>query len=290
MKQLLLSITLLCFLVNSNAQQDPQLTMHKFNQLYVNPAVSGAYEKYEVGLYGRTQWTGFDGSPITLGLNSSFDLESINSGVGIQYYYDALGFEENNKFALSYAYHLTLGTGHLNFGLSAGMINKKLDAVWITPDGTPASVDPSIPDPNANGTAFDLGFGTLYHTDKLQVGFSISHILANEIPNVNIKLARHYWLFVNYDFEIDESWMISPNILIKSDVTSTQLDFNLYVTYNQFIWAGIGYRMADAIMLSIGTNIGDHFRFGYSYDVTISKLNNYSNGSHEVFLGYRIKK
>jgi len=287
MKHLLFSIVFLSFLISANSQQDPQLTLHKFNQLYVNPAVSGAYEKFDVSLFGRAQWTGFDGAPITFGLNSSFELESINSGIGIQYYYDELGFEKNNKLSLSYAYHLALGTGHLNFGVTAGIINKKYDAIWISPTGLP---DPSIPAGNESGTAFDLGFGTLYHTDKLQVAFSITHLLANEIPNVNVKLARHYWLFANYDFKIGESWMISPNALLKSDAVSTQLDFNLYVTYNKLIWAGVGYRMSDAIMLAAGFNIGSHFRLGYSYDITISRLSNYSYGSHEAFLGYRISK
>jgi len=272
------------------AQQDVQLTMYKFNQLQFNPAAAGAYEKFEFGLFGRHQWVGFDGAPITFGLSTSYQLASINSGIGIQYYHDQLGFEKNDKLAVAYSYQLPVGSGTLSFGLKAGIFHKKIDAIWITPDGTPWQNDPAIANEQSSGAAFDLDLGTLYQTENLQVSFSVSHILQQEIPNVMVQMARHYWLYANYDLHIGKSWQISPNLLVKSDAVSTQLDLNLYTKYNDFVWIGIGYRMVDAVMVSIGADIGQNFRAGYAYDITTSKLSNYSNGSHELFLAYRIPK
>jgi hypothetical protein len=42
----------------------------------------------------------------------------------------------------------------------------------------------------------------------------------------------------------------------------------------------------------VGVNIIENLRLGYSYDITNSPIKNYSNGSHEVTLGYcyKIKK
>jgi len=35
-----------------------------------------------------------------------------------------------------------------------------------------------------------------------------------------------------------------------------------------------------------GTTFMDNIRLGYAYDYTTSRLKDYSNGSHEIMLGY----
>jgi hypothetical protein len=78
--------------------------------------------------------------------------------------------------------------------------------------------------------------------------------------------------------------------MAKSDAASTQIDVNVRVLYKQMVWAGVSYRVADAIAPMVGyqTPIGDAgtLKIGYSYDVTTSQLNSYSNGSHEVMVNY----
>ena len=49
--------------------------------------------------------------------------------------------------------------------------------------------------------------------------------------------------------------------------------------------AGAWWRPRDAFILSVGIDAGS-FRFGYSYDITISPLTNASGGSHELSLGF----
>ncbi len=47
---------------------------------------------------------------------------------------------------------------------------------------------------------------------------------------------------------------------------------------------GVWYRNKDAFIVLIGINTS-HFRMGYSYDLTSSKLGAASGGSHELSLG-----
>jgi hypothetical protein len=47
-----------------------------------------------------------------------------------------------------------------------------------------------------------------------------------------------------------------------------------------------GYRTGDAIVGMVEWQMNDQLRFGYDYDYTISKLNPYNQGTHEIMLRY----
>jgi hypothetical protein len=58
------------------------------------------------------------------------------------------------------------------------------------------------------------------------------------------------------------------------------------------VWAGVSYRLGDMVapmlgyQMPVGKDGTGLLKFGYSYDVTTSKLSNYSNGTHELMLNY----
>jgi hypothetical protein len=60
--------------------------------------------------------------------------------------------------------------------------------------------------------------------------------------------------------------------------------------YENRFWGGVSYRVQDAVTVLAGLN-WNNFKFGYSYDITTSKLGGAgkSNGSHELFLRYCFK-
>jgi hypothetical protein len=63
------------------------------------------------------------------------------------------------------------------------------------------------------------------------------------------------------------------------------IDVNLQAEYNEWLWFGFGYRHTDAVIGMLGMNISNRFKFGYSYDFSLSKFNNYTSGGHELTLG-----
>jgi type IX secretion system PorP/SprF family membrane protein len=77
-------------------------------------------------------------------------------------------------------------------------------------------------------------------------------------------------------------------VFLKTDAASTQFDINVRALWKNMVWAGVSYRIDDALGVMAGVNIKS-FRVGYSYDVTTSGINNYSSGSHEIMLGYCYK-
>ena len=60
------------------------------------------------------------------------------------------------------------------------------------------------------------------------------------------------------------------------------MNLGLYVDHGP-IMAGVWYRSKDAFIALIGFQT-DHVKFGYSYDVTTSKLTTATAGSHEISL------
>ena len=42
-------------------------------------------------------------------------------------------------------------------------------------------------------------------------------------------------------------------------------------------------------MICSELQINENFHVGYGYDYTLSDLNNFSNGSHEIMVNYRVR-
>jgi hypothetical protein len=62
-----------------------------------------------------------------------------------------------------------------------------------------------------------------------------------------------------------------------------QFNIGVYIAKPPLV-GGLWYRNQDSFIALIGLQQGI-FKFGYSYDITVSKLANSSAGSHEVSMG-----
>lgn len=295
MKKLLLALTGLFLVCGAYAQQDPQFTQFMADRLSINPAFAGSKDMICGTFMYRNQWAGFDGAPTTFLVNGHAPIRSINSGIGITFYNDVIGQLNNNIVRAHYSYHLKVGQNFLNFGASVGMFNSAINTTeWVAIDGVPN--DNSIPLGQQSNTKFDAAFGLYFHRPgKFYAGLSSTHLSQGRMFDVNIELARHYYLMGGYIFDLSPAFNLVPNMLIKSDLASTQYDVNLNAEYtagNNMIWAGVTYRTIDAIAPQLGyqTEIGKSIiRVGYSYDFTTSQLANYSTGSHEIMVNFCFK-
>lgn len=296
-KQLIIAATLLAF-VGAKAQQDPQFTHFMFDKLSINPGSAGANDAYCFTGIFRNQWTGFGaGEPQTVLVNAQAPVSILKGGVGLTYFNDKLGWEDNNLIRLSYSYHLkNIGPGTLGIGASVGYFQKKINPAWITPDagaGTGPGQDASIPTSKDAEGAMDFSFGAYYYASNFYAGISATHLSQSQLKTLNVESIRHYYLMGGYTHTILNGDLdLKPNLLVKSDISSTQLDVNFNVLYKKFVWLGVTYRNQDAIAPMFGVQftpgkaVPGTFKLGYSYDATTSDINNYSSGSHEVMLNY----
>lgn len=285
------------------AQQDPQFTQFMFDRLSINPGYAGSNDAFCATLIGRKQWAGFTGQPNTGLLNISGPIKSIRSGVGLSVYIDEIGPQSTTSARLAYAYHLKLGGAtKLGLGISLGLISSQLNNDWIAYDynsnglagiGTGVG-DPLIPDNAIKASTFDASFGAYLYNPKYYVGISAVHLNEGDLSDMNIEVARHLYLMAGYNFDLTPKLVLTPNILAKTDLASTQLDVNATVMYANTFWFGVTYRLDDAVAPMAGYKYQfpdgkSTLRIGYSYDFTTSELNNYSSGSHEIMLSYCLK-
>jgi len=290
MKKPLLLILILLLFGGIRAQQDYQITHYMFDNLSFNPGYAGLNENICATIIGRQQWAGFDGSPTTALINIHSPVDMLKGGLGLTYVSDQLGFEQNNIARLNYSYHLGFGTGKLGIGLSIGVLQKSFDANWITPDGNDWSSDPHIPEPSSNGIVPDINLGLFYKTSDLYLGISTTHLGGFKMDNLNVQNVHHYWITAGYSYDINPNIKLRPSLLIKSDASSTIMDINANALFNDLLWAGLTFRVGDAIAPMLGYQHsftdGSSLRVGYAYGITTSILGSYSNGSHDIMLNY----
>jgi type IX secretion system PorP/SprF family membrane protein len=291
--KIFLFIAVVCSGITGFSQQDPQFSQNMHNKLYPNPAVAGSNQAICLTLLGRYQWLQFDGNPETylLSVHGPVNLLKQNFGVGLSVTKDRLGSQSSLGAKGALAWRKGLGNGTVGVGVGLGMINVALDPFSEGDAIDGIAGDPSINAASVSDIGFDMDLGLYYHADKLYVGFSSTHITQSELKNTNLSynVARHYYVMAGYNAELNPNFVIQPSVLAKSDATSTQFELNMMLVYKQQMWAGMSYRVSDAIAPMIGVNwpLGNgNIKFGYAYDITLSLLKSYSAGSHELMLGY----
>jgi type IX secretion system PorP/SprF family membrane protein len=313
MKKIFTIIALSALSLPVLAQQDKQLTHYFFNNITTNPGAAGTNENICVGLTLREQWTGFPGNPQTGAFTFSMPLAPGMGGVGLVMIADQLGASRDMTVKASYSYHLPISKAKnriLGVGLNLGILNKGIDfTMFNTPSGPTYvnTLDPYLNGANSNASVMkpDLGFGLFYKSPTLYFGLSGQELLAGKLDysssggSAESHIVRHYYLTGGYDYPVGSTqWVLKPSFLVKTDMTATQFDFNLRAEWRNLVWGGLTYRYYDAATAMVGYNArisnSQNLKIGYAYDFTTSGMGEPqqggSNGSHELYIGYCIKK
>jgi type IX secretion system PorP/SprF family membrane protein len=322
MKKIYISLIFCVLSFTLFAQQEAQFTQYMFNNMLINPGYAGINKRICLTTLYREQWTGFKSQyyvgndhntdPVSIKTNPETFVVSVDApvrvlhgGVGVSIYSDKLGFENNLGFKLGYAYHVGIVNGTLGIGLQVGFLNKKIDFSKFNPID---ANDPILAAQDKKSTFMtDISFGLFYNIPgKAYVGLSASQLIQSkmkfDIPDLNSTLKRHYYLTGAYHWAIPGApdWELSPYVLIKTDFSSAQYDITAMAKWRNMIWAGISYRVQDAVAIIVGAYPFNQstmnpalqqIRIGYSYDITTSALgkSGRSSGSHEIMLGYCFK-
>lgn len=277
-------------------QQPSVITNYMFNNMVYNPAFAGLSGGVSITGMIREQWFGFKDSegygtwsPETMFLSIDAPIRAIHGGIGGMIEQDKLGAFKNTTVKLGYAYKAELGPGLFSAGLQVGFQNGKFDYSKLHPVNTS---DPLLSaDQAKSDMIFDMALGLYYRVpDKFYVGLSADQLLQSQGKNSSYRLQRTYYLTGGYQWEIPDHpvFQLQPSAIVMFDGSVYTFSVSGLVWYNNKFYGGLGYRLQDAASILAGLMIKG-FRIGLAYDIGVSKMMTYSNGSFEVMLNYVLK-
>jgi type IX secretion system PorP/SprF family membrane protein len=291
---IIIPIMLLILLITntSTAQTEPMYSQYMYNMLGVNPAYAGNREATSLNFFQRRQWVGIAGAPQTTSVSLDGASSDNKFGWGVQLYDDKLGVEKADGANLMLSTHIQVTEkGILSGGLSLGLMNYRIDLMNVQGRFTPS--DPAFY-ANFNKWLPDVGLGIYYNTDKFYVGLSVPNVLksrlsAFDVMNSGIQKVNstHLFFTTGYVFSVNDEVKIKPSTMIKAvSGAPIEADLNTNVWLKDIIGLGFSYRTGDAMVGMAEAQINENLRVGYAYDMTISTLKYYNNGSHEMMVRY----
>jgi type IX secretion system PorP/SprF family membrane protein len=298
-----------------------QFTQFYASPLYLNPAFAGANVCSRITLVYRNQWPGINKTYQSYLLSVDHYISKQRLGVGLQFSADDAGTGglRTTSITSSLSYEILINKLLvIRFGLQPGVViktihfDKLLFGDQLARGGNSgANSLVTVEQPTQTKTFFDMGSGALIYTSNFWIGTSFFHLTKpNEsfYTNEGAVLPIKYSVHGGAKFHINEEEN-DPDL--KKSVTLVanyrgqgkfdQFDIGIYYSRNVFtigLWyRGIpglkaykpGYSNNDALAILVGFQ-KERLHIGYSYDLTISLLQNLTKGAHEVTLSYQLCK
>lgn len=301
------SFLILCFLICLSQgvyAQDPTFTQFYANPLYLNPAFAGSNKCPRISLNYRNEWPNLSGNYITYSTSYDKYVKNIKGGLGLLATHDqqGKGTISTSMISLIYSYHLKVNRKFtMLFGARAAYYQKSLDVTKLTFGDM---IDPrkgfiyNTGDvlQNASRQFFNASLGVLGFSKNFYGGLALHHVnqpnesmITNGTSQQKMRITAHAGATITLvkGARGTKSTTLMPNIIFQYQQGFMEMNIGTYVKYGDLTF-GAWFRNKDAFILSLGIQTKS-FRVGYSYDITVSKLNNgTSYGSHEVSMGFNL--
>ena len=288
------------------------------NYYLLHPSMAGVANCNKVRITSRKQWLDQSESPNLQTISYNGRIGDSKSGIGAIVFNDKNGYHSQTGAYLTYAHHLLfsrnrLDLNMLSFGLSAGMMQYKLDESSFLFDG----FDPLVSGITQSSTDFNLDFGFSYHYLDFYAHATFKNFLKNDGINSNelgiysYDNSRSYLLSTGYVFGgFGSSWSYEPSILYAYKESSKEsfvdLNFKVYrETEFGKVWGGLSYRRSFEGAEYLGLNdqvktqnlqyitpiVGvdfENFVFAYTYSYQSNSIVFDNGGYHQITLGINL--
>ncbi|ALM48518.1 hypothetical protein AMR72_06150 [Flavobacterium psychrophilum] len=276
--------------ISAKAQQDPQYTQYMYNTLTVNPGYTGSPGYLEATLQHRSQWVGIDGAPTTQALTVHAPVNE-QIGLGLSAVNDRIGPAEEVHVNGNFSYTIPVSfNSKIAFGLKAGA--RVLNIDWSK--GTYYQGNDPLFNTNVNNQVMaSIGAGIYYYTDRWYAGVSVPNFIRSDyyddIQEAAVSDRLHYYVIGGYVFDLSENLKFKPAFMAKivsgAPITA---DISANFLISERVTLGAAYRFDDSVSGLLGFQVSRNFFVGYSYDYSVTELNKYNDGSHEIVLRFQL--
>ncbi|MEK6780592.1 MAG: type IX secretion system membrane protein PorP/SprF [Bacteroidota bacterium] len=277
------------------AQQRPVQSLYMFDPILINPAYAGTQVQLSATAIYRNQWVNLEGAPKTVTASVHSGFYKAKMGLGVIFANDQIGIHNDASFYGIYSYKIRLTEAStLSFGLQGGFNNLRSDYNKLTLKNQG--------DPNLSGvlTKFNpnVGTGIFYRKKNFYFGASVPQLIKNKVFNIEeptsgpslSRQERYYYILTGTTVKLANQVKLFPSTLIRfQDQAPLSFDLNTTFVLYDAVGLGVSYRLNEGIVGLFELQINQNFHVGYAYDFTASELRQFSNGSHEIMINYRIK-
>lgn len=288
----ILSVCFFGIVVAAQCQQRPIQSLYMFDPLLLNPAYAGTHVQLSATSIYRNQWINLDGAPRTFTTSVHSGFRKSKVGVGLIIANDQIGIHNDLSVYGVYAYHINLGRSTmLSMGLQGGVNDFRSDYNKLKLKDSN--------DPNLNGVLQkfnpNVGAGLYLRHKYLVAGFSVPYMINNKVQDItNVqsysRQRRYYYATLGWMYRLSDNVQVFPNLLARfQERAPFTIDLNSTIVFYKKVGLGVSYRLNDSVMGLFQLQLNDNFHVGYAYDFTTSELNQFSNGTHEIMINYRVK-
>ena len=286
------------------AQQEGQQTLFMFNALAINPGVAGSRDIPTFTLMTRNQWIGFKGAPVQQNLSFHSPLLSKRLGFGFTLGNRQVGIfsTQTTSIALSYSPIRTK-----DFALRIGLQGSAKRMAFNFDDADQAN---TIANERKSNSGLkprmfgNFGMGAFMTYKECYMGFSVPFYYSN-IIGINIETPTtaleqpHYYFMMGLALPLLDKVYIKPSGIVKKTANAPwSIEVNGSLVFNDKITAGMSYRAGKTNLEDIGESVdflmffqvSNKWGIGCAYDVNLSPLKKYNDGSIEAVIRYDLKQ
>lgn len=285
-KTLSLLFTGLCLIVH--AQQDPLYSQYLTTPLLINPAYTGYSRNLSGSVSYRKQWANFDGSPETFNASGQLALADNRMGLGVILLQDKIGSDNTTEMQFTYGYHVPLRNDlNLSFGLQGGFVNYRTDysGLIINPD------DPRFS--NQSEWRPTIGAGIMVSSENLLLAASMPKMLKRSSDADSIATGlynQNFYLLGAYVWQMNYRLKFKPWVLLRGENNAKiSYDAGVAMTADNSYTLALFTRDLGTLGFMAQIELGDHFRFGYVFELPTGQSVGTRFTTHEVMLGARMR-
>jgi type IX secretion system PorP/SprF family membrane protein len=296
-KNISLHLTILLLLLGgiadiANAQQDPLYTQYMENLQIVNPGYAGTKETGNFMVVARNQWVSFEGAPRTRTFSFHTPLKKLDLGLGFSVLSDKIGPLAQTGIYMDYAYRVKLNEKFkLSLGLKGGFTFYRASLT---------ALETVNPDPIYERDIYknfipNFGVGGFLFSEDTYFGISVPKLVENSISREEYsseyvgKEKIHIYLVGGKKFKVSDNIHIKSHSMLRIlKNVPVSVDVTGMAGFKERVWFGAMYRFSNSWGLLTQVNAIDNILIGYSYDINVSGLGAFNNGTHEIMISYNL--